>query len=94
MKYPEAVFNGGKASSSPRVYANGQLVLWSMAENTPVTINDLSNSLIEHIALANPKTAPYGLAAVEGSAALMTHTVNTSTNSRLRKFDRLNLVMN
>ncbi|MCM4174036.1 molybdate ABC transporter substrate-binding protein [Arenibacter sp. TNZ] len=65
MKYPEAVFNGGKASSSPRVYANGQLVLWSMAENTPVTINDLSNSLIEHIALANPKTAPYGLAAVE-----------------------------
>ena len=65
MKYPEAVFNGGKAMSSPKVYAKGQLVLWSMIENMPVSIAGLSDSQIEHIALANPKTAPYGVAATE-----------------------------
>lgn len=65
MKYPEAVFKGGKSLGPPKVYAHGQLVLWSMVENTSVSINDLSQSQIEHIALANPKTAPYGVAAIE-----------------------------
>ena len=65
MKYPEAVFDGGKALGSPKVYANGQLVLWSMSENITVSIDELSNSQIEYIALANPKTAPYGVAAME-----------------------------
>lgn len=65
MKYPEAVFHGGKSLNPPKVYADGQLVLWSMEDNTSVSIDELSNSNIEHIALANPKTAPYGLAALE-----------------------------
>tara|TARA_R110002049_G_scaffold71418_3_gene184008 strand:- start:3153 stop:3800 length:648 start_codon:yes stop_codon:yes gene_type:complete len=65
MKYPEAVFHGGKSLNPPKVYAHGQLVLWSMEDNTSVSIDELSNSNIEHIALANPKTAPYGLAALE-----------------------------
>ena len=65
MKYPEAVYKGGKAKNAPKVYANGKLVLWSMADNTPVSIAAMSDSTIEHIALANPKTAPYGIAAEE-----------------------------
>ena len=65
MKYPEAVYNGGKAKNAPKVYANGQLVLWSMEGNTPVSMATLSDPAIKHIALANPKTAPYGVAAEE-----------------------------
>lgn len=65
MKYPEAVYAGGKARNVPRVYANGKLVLWSMVENIPVSMASLSDSTIGHIALANPKTAPYGDAAQE-----------------------------
>ncbi|MDL5513175.1 molybdate ABC transporter substrate-binding protein [Arenibacter sp. M-2] len=65
MKYPEAVYAGGKAKNNPRVYAKGKLVLWSMAGNVPVSIDALTDPLIEHIALANPKTAPYGVAAKE-----------------------------
>jgi molybdate transport system substrate-binding protein len=65
MKYPEAVYVGGKAKNAPRVYANGKLVLWTMEVSMPVSIETLSDSAIEHIALANPKTAPYGVAAEE-----------------------------
>ncbi|MEQ8421314.1 MAG: molybdate ABC transporter substrate-binding protein [Arenibacter algicola] len=65
MKYPEAVYAGGKAKNEPKVYAKGKLVLWSMVENTPVSIAALSDPVVEHIALANPKTAPYGVAAQE-----------------------------
>ena len=65
MKYPQAVYASGKAQNIPRVYANGKLVLWSMVERTPVSITALTDSAIEHIALANPKTAPYGVAAKE-----------------------------
>ncbi len=65
MKYPEAVYTGGKAQNAPRIYANGKLVLWSMVGNTPVSIAALTDSAIGHIALANPKTAPYGVAAKE-----------------------------
>ena len=49
----------------PQVYARGQLVLWSLKENLLVSIESLEEDEIEHIALANPKTAPYGKAADE-----------------------------
>ncbi len=49
----------------PQVYARGQLVLWSLKENLLVNIESLEKDEIEHIALANPKTAPYGKAADE-----------------------------
>ncbi|HUH46621.1 MAG TPA: molybdate ABC transporter substrate-binding protein [Arenibacter sp.] len=65
MKYPEAVYNAGKAMARPEVYAHGKLVLWSMSLDTPVSINTLTETSIRHIAIANPKTAPYGLAALE-----------------------------
>tara|TARA_R100001369_G_scaffold28595_3_gene51392 strand:- start:4849 stop:5637 length:789 start_codon:yes stop_codon:yes gene_type:complete len=65
MKYPQAVYDGGKAKNAPKVYAKGKLVLWSMMENITVSIDALSDPAMEHIALANPKTAPYGVAAQE-----------------------------
>lgn len=65
MKYPEAVYLKGRASDRPRVYAYGKLVLWSMSLDTPISINTLTEPYIGHVALANPKTAPYGEAALE-----------------------------
>jgi len=65
MKYPETVYAKGRALDIPKVYAHGKLVLWSMSQDISVSINILRESHIRHIALANPKTAPYGAAAME-----------------------------
>ena len=65
MKYPESLHKKGKTLAPPRVYAYGKLVLWSKKKNDNLTIQSLQNQGIRHIALANPKTAPYGAAALE-----------------------------
>lgn len=65
MRYPNQLFEDGLAVSSPQVYAFGTLIICS-SENQPVTtINDLTNPEIDKIAIANPETAPYGMAATE-----------------------------
>jgi molybdate transport system substrate-binding protein len=65
MKYPQVLYEGGFTYGSPQIYAYGQLVLWSMQENQNLDWENLSRPGIKHIALANPKTAPYGRAAQE-----------------------------
>jgi molybdate transport system substrate-binding protein len=46
------------------VYAKGKLVLWGVEKGLFGNgVNYLKNSKFQHLALANPKTAPYGLAA-------------------------------
>ena len=65
MKYPEAVYKKGLSINSPQVYAQGNLVLWSTTDSIAVSLSTLTTAHIKHIALANPKTAPYGAAALE-----------------------------
>ena len=65
MKYPEEIFNSGLAETRPKIYAYGKLVLWSMTEGIHLSIDLLRNESVEHIAIANPKIAPYGMAATE-----------------------------
>lgn len=64
MKYPEAVYHDSLALFPPKIYARGKLVLWAAGEITPST-DRLTAPETTHIALANPKNAPYGTAAVE-----------------------------
>ena len=63
MKYPTKVFTKGYAVNPPKIYGYGKLILWSFSVDTLVTIDQLKNSDITKISMANPKLAPYGEAA-------------------------------
>jgi molybdate transport system substrate-binding protein len=66
MKYPDTLFAAGFAGAKPRVYAYGSLVLWTMKEfDLSKGVKILSEAKIQKIAIANPRTAPYGVEAVK-----------------------------
>ncbi len=66
MKYPQALYNDGLAVTRPLVYAQGSLAyLSSKQQDFSKGIALVKDSGIKKIAVANPKTAPYGKAAVE-----------------------------
>jgi len=64
LKYPRAIYEEGLALDTPKTYARGRLVLWTLGESEP-SVDMLSRPEVHHIALANPKTAPYGVAAMQ-----------------------------
>ena len=65
-KYPDEIFKNGGSDHKPEVYALGTLVLWSK-NIPPAELNTalLSSDKITKIAIPNPRTAPYGEAAIE-----------------------------
>lgn len=63
MKYPNEIANSGLAVMPPKVYARGKLVLWTTRAGMNPSLDLLGDASIRHIALANPKVAPYGMAA-------------------------------
>lgn len=64
---PARLEQEGMAAPGTRfTYAIGRLVLWSARNGMVDARGDvLKSSAVRHIAIANPKTAPYGRAAVE-----------------------------
>jgi molybdate transport system substrate-binding protein len=68
-KYAQKIFKLGKYQDKPRIYAFGNLVLWTMSDTIAV-LSVLQSEKIKHIALPNPKSAPYGKAAYEVLQAL------------------------
>jgi len=65
-KYPEALYKEGIAVTRPLVYAQGSLAyLSSKEQDFSQGIKVLESPTVNKIAVANPKTAPYGKAAVE-----------------------------
>ena len=66
MGYPQALYESGDAVTRPLVYAQGSLVYLSKKELDFSKIMELLESEeIKRIAVANPKTAPYGKATFE-----------------------------
>ena len=66
MKYPEALFEDKLAIMKPIVYAKGELAYFSVKpRDFSKGVELLKNESVAKIAIANPKTAPYGKAAVE-----------------------------
>ncbi|WP_078117782.1 molybdate ABC transporter substrate-binding protein [Thiosocius teredinicola] len=62
---PRKLVEAGKASGQ-FTYANGKLVLWSKQEDLiGDTADVLKNGGFKRLAIANPKTAPYGVAAMQ-----------------------------
>lgn len=65
MSYPEALHTNKLTLEPPRVYAYGTLVLWTSNSTLNPSLEVLQTDSVRYIALANPKTAPYGKAALE-----------------------------
>ena len=66
MKYPEVLYKEGIAVTKPVVYAQGALAYLSVKpQDFTQGMRLLTEDKIKKIAIANPKTAPYGVAAVE-----------------------------
>ncbi len=66
MKYPDALYAKGDAVTKPVIYAEGALALLSVKEQDfSKGLALLQEKKIHKIAIANPKTAPYGVAAKE-----------------------------
>ena len=65
-EYPQRLYKEGKTLQKPRVYAQGALVMLSTKKRDfSKGLELLTHSDIECVAIANPKTAPYGKASVE-----------------------------
>ncbi|MCE6992207.1 molybdate ABC transporter substrate-binding protein [Dyadobacter sp. CY323] len=65
-KYPEEIFANGGSAEKPRVYALGTLVLWSKdIPETELNATILDTDRVKRIAIPNPRTAPYGEAAIQ-----------------------------
>ena len=66
LAYPEALYQDGLATMKPSLYARGALAFLSVKKlDFSKGIKVLTSDKITKIAIANPKTAPYGKAAEE-----------------------------
>ncbi|MDQ7042410.1 MAG: molybdate ABC transporter substrate-binding protein [Sulfurimonas sp.] len=66
MLYPRKLYEKNIAITKPRIYAKGALSLFSTQKQDYTSgIKLLQTASIQKIAIANPKTAPYGKAAFE-----------------------------
>ena len=61
---PDLLVKNGKVDAGhARIYAQGKLVFVSNIPTTGECLKVLSDARLKHLAIANPKTAPYGAAA-------------------------------
>lgn len=67
MDIPENIYIANKSATPVKKYAQGSLILFIPADKTlsEKRLNILKDEKIKDITIANPKTAPYGKAAVE-----------------------------
>ncbi len=66
MKYPNSLYKDQTAITKPIIYAQGSLAILSSKQRDFLeTLAITKNKKIKRIAIANPKTAPYGIATVE-----------------------------
>jgi molybdate transport system substrate-binding protein len=80
LKFPKKLHELNLTLAEPGVYAYGQLVIWTLNNSLNPEIEHLSAIKREHIAMPNPKTAPYGRAAKE---ALVYYGLYDQISSRL-----------
>jgi molybdate transport system substrate-binding protein len=66
MKYPQALSDKGLTAEKPRIYAYGVVVLWTL-KNLDLSqgIQVVQEGVVKKVAIANPRMAPYGEAAIQ-----------------------------
>jgi molybdate transport system substrate-binding protein len=64
-EFPDKLKEQGMTTGEVKTYAFGKLILWSNSVDVTKGVKILLDQSIKRIALANPKTAPYGDRAVE-----------------------------
>ena len=65
MDYPITLYKEGLTVNAPKIYAYGALVIWTMTDvDLSGGIEVLADANVKKIAIASPKTAPYGRQAV------------------------------
>lgn len=81
MKYPDALYKAGNTVGKPRIYAFGQLVLWTTKKiNIHDNLQFLRQRFVKNIAVANPAVAPYGVAATQ---AMMKSNIFNSVKNKI-----------
>jgi molybdate transport system substrate-binding protein len=65
LKYPKTLYERGFTEFEPDIYAHGNLILWTLRKDIEPDLESLTKKDVRHIAIGNPKTAPYGLSAME-----------------------------
>ena len=66
MRYPNALYRQNLAITQPKVYAQGALAMLSLRpRDFTKGITIVTEKNIRRIAIANPRTAPYGKASIE-----------------------------
>jgi molybdate transport system substrate-binding protein len=67
MQYPEDLYKKGFATTHPKVYAVGVLVMWTRTPHFDFgkDLDALLRDDVHKVAAANPAAAPYGQAAIE-----------------------------
>jgi molybdate transport system substrate-binding protein len=69
MEFPEKLYKDGFAVTAPKPYAYGALVLWTLKDiDLAKWQAELAKPGVDKIAVANPKTAPYGREAMRALA--------------------------
>ena len=63
--YPEILFKDGFGAEQPKIYAYGSIVLWTCKNYKFSNVEFLNKTDIKSLAIANPKIAPYGEAAID-----------------------------
>ena len=65
-KYPNELYAKGGSDERPKIYALGSIVLWSRnIDSANLKVENLIEDKIKKIAIPNPRTAPYGEAAIQ-----------------------------
>ncbi len=81
VEYPAKLAKAGYTTTPSQVYAYGALVLWSnTGANLTKGVAVVSDSAVKKIAIANPKTAPYG---VEATNAMKFYKVDKAAEKKL-----------
>lgn len=66
MEFPEGLYTDGYATTPPKPYAYGLLVLWTLkGVDLGKGVTGLSDASVGKVAIANPKVAPFGRQALK-----------------------------